>query len=349
MNKQKTMKAMVLHRIAALSQNRTPLCLEEVAIPLPAADEVLINVRACGVCHTELDEIEGRTPPHRFPMIPGHQVVGIVVDKGGAVEKIRTGSRVGVAWIGSACGSCHHCLAGNDNLCAGFQATGRDRNGGYAQYLTAREDFVYPIPDCFSDSQAAPLLCAGAIGYRSLKLTGLKNGDRLGLTGFGSSAHLVLKMVRHRYPASQVFVFARKEAEQRFALELGAAWAGDIGEEAPHRLHAIIDTTPAWKPVVEALATLEAGGRLVINAIRKQEGDKRELLLLNYETHLWMEKEIKSVANVAAGDVREFLSLAADIPLLPEVVEYPLEEANRALLEIREQQIRGAKVLMIPD
>lgn len=156
-------------------------------------------------------------------------------------------------------------------------------------------------------------------------------------------------MVRHRFPASEVFVFARKEAEQRFALELGAAWAGDIGEEAPNRLHAIIDTTPAWKPVVEALANLEAGGRLVINAIRKQEGDKRELLRLNYETHLWMEKEIKSVANVAAGDVREFLSLAADIPLLPEVAEYPLEEANRALLEIREQQIRGAKVLMIPD
>lgn len=156
MNKQKTMKAMVLHRITDLSQNRAPLCLEEVAIPLPAADEVLIKVRACGVCHTELDEIEGRTPPHRFPMIPGHQVVGIVVDKGEAVEKIRTGSRVGVAWIGSACGSCHHCLAGNDNLCAAFQATGRDVNGGYAQYLTAREDFVHPIPDCFSNSQAAP-------------------------------------------------------------------------------------------------------------------------------------------------------------------------------------------------
>ncbi|MBU0961061.1 MAG: zinc-dependent alcohol dehydrogenase family protein [Proteobacteria bacterium] len=343
------MKAMVLHQLADLSQNRAPLTLEELPIPLPGPDELLIKVRACGVCHTELDEIEGRTPPLHFPMILGHQAVGIVVGKGKAVPRTQTGNRVGVAWIASACGCCHHCLAGNDNLCPDFRATGRDVNGGYAQYLTAREDFVHPIPERFSDSQAAPLLCAGAIGYRSLKLTGLKNGDRLGLTGFGSSAHLVLKMVRHRYPDSEVFVFARKEAEQNFALELGAAWAGDIGVDAPQKLQSIIDTTPAWKPVVAALHNLEAGGRLVINAIRKQERDKEELLHLNYETHLWMEKEIKSVANVASSDVREFLALAAEIPLLPEVEEYPLPEANRALLEIKEQRIRGAKVLILPD
>ncbi len=343
------MKAMVLHRITDLSQNRSPLSLEELPIPVPAADEVLIKVRACGVCHTELDEIEGRTPPQHFPLIPGHQVVGIVIETGEAVRSIQTGSRVGVAWIGSACGHCLHCLAGNNNLCPDFVATGRDVNGGYAQYLTAREDYVHLLPERFSDSQAAPLLCAGAIGYRSLKLTGLKNGERLGLTGFGSSAHLVLKMVRHRYPDSEVFVFARKESEQQFALELGASWAGNIGEDAPHKLHAIIDTTPAWKPVVEALTNLEPGGKLVINAIRKQEADKKELLRLNYENHLWMEKEIKSVANVATDDVREFLSLAAEIPILPEVVEYPLQEANRALLEIKEQRIRGAKVLILPD
>lgn len=348
MKKENTMKAMVLHRIADLSQNRTPLTLEELPIPVPAADEILIKVHACGVCHTELDEIEGRTPPLRFPMIPGHQVVGIVVGKGKAANRIQTGSRVGVAWIGSACGCCHHCLEGNDNLCPDFLATGRDMNGGYAQYLTARENFVHLIPERFSASQAAPLLCAGAIGYRSLKLTGLKNGERLGLTGFGSSAHLVLKMVRHRYPDSEVFVFARKEAERHFALELGAAWAGDTGTEAPQKMHAIIDTTPAWKPVVDALQNLEPGGRLVINAIRKQDGDKEELLRLNYETHLWMEKEIKSVANVAVSDVREFLALAAEIPILPEVEEYPLPEANRALLEIKEQRIRGAKVLTLP-
>lgn len=350
MKTQTMMKAMVLHRLADLCQNRTPLTLEELPIPVPTANEILIKVRACGVCHTELDEIEGRTPPQHFPMIPGHQVVGRVIERGEAVRSsLQRGVRVGVAWIASACGCCQHCLAGNDNLCPDFQATGRDVNGGYAQYLTVQEAFVHPIPECFSDSQAAPLLCAGAIGYRSLKLSGLKNGQRLGLTGFGSSAHLVLQMVRHRYPDSEVLVFARKTAEQQFALELGAAWAGAIGADAPQKLHAIIDTTPAWKPVVEALQALEPGGRLVINAIRKEDGDKEELLRLNYETHLWMEKEIKSVANVASSDVREFLALAAEIPILAEVVEYPLEEANRALLEIKEQRIRGAKVLILPD
>lgn len=282
-------------------------------------------------------------------MILGHQAVGEVVERGDGVRKVKEGQRVGVAWIGSSCGHCHHCQAGEENLCPEFKATGRDLDGGYAQYMTAREPFVYPIPQAFSDSQAAPLLCAGAIGYRSLRLSNMDNTMRLGLTGFGASAHLVLKMVRHRYPDCQVFVFARKEEEQRFARELGAVWAGDIGSAAPEKLHAIIDTTPAWKPIVESLANLEPCGRLVINAIRKQEQDKDELLRLQYEEHLWLEKEIKSVANVAPRDVREFLALAAEIPILPEITEYPLAEANTALLEIKEQRIRGAKVLILPD
>jgi len=210
-----------------------------------------------------------------------------------------------------------------------------------------QEDFAYLIPDIFSDIEAAPLLCAGAIGYRSLKLSGLKNGQNLGLTGFGASAHLVLKMVRHKYPDTNVYVFARNKKERIFAKELGAVWAGDTEEASSIKLDSIIDTTPVWKPIVEAMKNLEPGGRLVINAIRKEEIDKEYLLKLNYPTHLWMEKEIKSVANVAGEDVSEFIKLAAEIPIKPEVQEYSLREANKALLELKEQKIRGAKVLKI--
>jgi propanol-preferring alcohol dehydrogenase len=237
-------------------------------------------------------------------------------------------------------------LAGNENLCPAFEATGRDANGGYAQYMTVAESFAYAIPSVFSDIQAAPLLCAGAIGYRSLRLTNLKDGQRLGLTGFGASAHLVLKMVKHRYPDTEVYVFARSAEERAFALELGAVWAGDTTEAAPYKLDSIIDTTPAWEPIVEALANLESGGRLVINAIRK-EGDLHSLLKLDYPLHLWQEKEIKSVANITRSDVKEFLSLAADMALKPEVQVFALEQANEALCELKTGKIRGAKVLKI--
>jgi propanol-preferring alcohol dehydrogenase len=238
-------------------------------------------------------------------------------------------------------------MAGEENLCSEFRATGRDADGGYAELMTIGENFAFPIPDVFTDSEAAPLLCAGAIGYRSLRLTGIKDGERLGLTGFGASAHLVLKMVRHRYPASEIFVFARSEKERAFAMDLGAAWAGDTCAEPPELLRAVIDTTPAWKPVVEALKRLEPGGRLVINAIRKEETDKDYLLNLDYPEHLWCEKEIKSVANVARQDVAEFIELAAEIPIKPDVQEFSLEEANRALLEVKSGKIRGAKVIRL--
>jgi propanol-preferring alcohol dehydrogenase len=299
------------------------------------------------VCHTELDEIEGRTPPPHLPVIPGHQVVGQVVAAGSGADRHSAGDRVGVAWIFSACGTCPACVAGLENLCDRFRATGRDADGGYAEYMTVPQEFAHPIPALFTDTEAAPLLCAGAIGYRSLNLAGIENGDRLGLTGFGASAHLVLKMVRHRLPASEVFVFARSSRERQFARELGAVWAGDTADPAPGPLAAVIDTTPAWKPVVEALANLAPGGRLVINAIRKEDRDRRELMGLDYPRHLWMEKEIKSVANVARSDVSGFLSLAAEIPIRPEVQEYGLEEANRALGELKRRRIRGAKVLRI--
>ena len=340
------MKAMVLNQISLLSENSSPLVFMDVPEPTPRDNEVLIKVLTCGVCHTELDEIEGRTPP-RLPVILGHQVVGRVVGAGKTAKKFQMGERVGVAWIYSACGKCSYCLRGQENLCKDFKATGRDVNGGYAEYMTAPEDFCFAIPSVFADAEAAPLLCAGAVGYRSLSLAGLENGQRLGLTGFGASGHLVLKMVKQRYPESQVYVFSRSEGERAFARELGAAWAGDMAEDPPEKMHSIIDTTPVWKPVVQALKNLEPGGRLVINAIRKEEADKEILLNLDYVTHLWMEKEIKSVANITRRDVREFLDLAAKIPIKPEVKEFSLVDANQAVLELKSRNIRGAKVLRI--
>ncbi len=340
------MKAMVLKQVANLSENRSPLELVDIPVPVPQEGEILVKVSVCGVCHTELDEIEGRTPPH-FPVIPGHQIVGRVHETGDGAGRFKIGDRVGIAWIHSSCGNCAYCLSGRENLCREFKATGRDADGGYAEYTVAPEAFAYAVPDVFTDGEAAPLLCAGAIGYRSLRLTDIKDGDNLGLTGFGASAHLVLRMVRHQYPRSNVFVFSRTLAEQAFAKELGASWAGSPEDEAPEKLSAIIDTTPAWGPVVAALGNLERGGRLVINAIRKEDGDKDALRGLDYARDLWMEKEIRSVANITRMDVEEFLELASGIPLRPEIQEYPLQEANAALLELRDRKIRGAKVLRI--
>ena len=341
------MKAMILNQTNSFADQHQPLDFQEVPMPVPQPSEVLIEVSVCGVCHTELDEIEGRTPPPVLPVILGHQVVGRIIEVGNTVTGRRPGERVGVAWIFHACGQCEYCLQGEENLCSEFQATGRDVNGGYAEYMSVPADFVFPIPERFTDAEAAPLLCAGAIGYRSLRLANIQNGQSLGLTGFGASAHLVLLMARHLFPESNIHVFARSEKERRFALELGAFWSGDTTEAPPELLHAIIDTTPVWKPVVEALKHLSPGGRLVINAIRKEPVDQNYLSQLDYPTHLWMEKEIKTVANVARKDVREFLELAAKIPIIPTFQTFPLTQANEALVELREGKIRGAKVLVV--
>ncbi len=341
------MKAMLLNRVCDLTVNNKPLDLSDIPKPKAASDEVLIKINVCGVCHTELDEIEGRTSPCKFPVVPGHQVVGIVEDMYDKSNVIKTGDRVGVAWIYSSCGKCKYCLSGQENLCPFFMATGRDVHGGYAEYMVAKKDFIFKIPEVFSDSEAAPLLCAGAIGYRSLKLTGLKNGQTLGLTGFGASAHLVLKMVRYKYPDTEVYVFARSEEERNFARQLGAVWTGDTTDISPVNLDSIIDTTPVWKPVVEALNNLAPGGRLVINAIRKESIDIDYLMKMDYSKHLWMEKEIKSVANVERNDVSEFLKIASEIPIKPEIQKYSLKGANKALLEIKQRKIKGAKVLVM--
>lgn len=341
------MKAMVLNAITDMSVNSEPLSMVELPKPVSSDYEVLLKVMACGVCHTELDEIEGRTPPPKYPIIPGHQVVGIVEAAGKMVTKLSTGDRAGVAWIFSACGKCSFCLSGRENLCTGFLATGRDKNGGYAEYMTVNEEFAYPIPPVFTSQQAAPLLCAGAVGYRSMVLADPKAGQNIGLTGFGASAHLVLQIIKFKFPGTRIFVFARSEAERAFANQLGAFWTGDTSEDPPEQLDSIIDTTPAWQPVIEGLKNLKPGGRLVINAIRKEEGDKEKLAGLDYSKHLWMEKEIKSVANVTRKDVTEFLKIAAAIPLIPEIQEYKLAEANIALSELKQRKVRGAKVLIM--
>ncbi|AOS83476.1 alcohol dehydrogenase [Chlorobaculum limnaeum] len=340
------MNAMLLERVADLSHETQPLARRSLPVPEPGAGEILLRVGACGVCHTELDEIEGRTPPPRFPVIPGHQVVGSMVACGAGVTGIETGSRRGVAWIYSSCGHCDLCLSGHENLCADFRATGRDTDGGYAEYMVAPAAFTYPIPDLFTDAEAAPLLCGGAIGYRSLMLAGLRDGQILGLTGFGASGHQVLKLARYLYPASPVFVFARSEKDRDLARSLGADWAGDTTDAPPELCASIIDTTPAWLPVLAALERLRPGGRLVINAIRKENRDRELLAGISYERHLWMEKEIKSVANITRADVSTFLDIAARMELRPEVRCYPLGEANRVLLDLRHGRVTGAAVLV---
>jgi propanol-preferring alcohol dehydrogenase len=334
------MRAMVLERLGPIIEGADPLVPRDRPPPEPAAGSVLLRVLACGVCHTELDEIEGRTPPPRLPVVPGHEVVGRVERLGTGVRRHRIGDRLGVGWIHSSSGGA------DENLSPEFRATGRDVDGGYAEYVTVPEAYAFPIPDVFGDAEAAPLLCAGAIGYRALRLTDLADGAGLGLMGFGASAHLVLQLARHLYPRSKIAVFAREETARTFARTLGADWTGETSARASFPVAAIIDTTPAWKPIVDALANLAPGGRLVVNAIRKEDTDKTALLELSYHDHLWLEREVKTVANLTGRDIAEFLEIAARIPIRPTVITYPLEDANRALHELRAGGGTGAKVLV---
>ena len=335
------MRAMVLESTGSMDKNRNPLTPRDLPRPVPASGEILIEISVCGVCHTELDEIEGRTMPPTLPIIPGHEVVGTVAETGAGSRRHSIGDRVGVGWIHSSDGT------DAENVSDAFRATGRDANGGYAEFMTVPEASAYPIPDVFSDAEAAPLLCAGGVGYRALRLTGIEDGQVLGLTGFGGSGHLVLQLAKHLFPSSEVVVFARSAKERQFALDLGADWSGDTESEPPKAPHAIIDTTPAWKPVLAALERLRPGGRLVINAIRKESADRDLMASIRYEDHLWREKEIKTVANITRRDIAEFLPIAAAVPLKVETQSYPLDAANEALQNLRAGHIRGANVLII--
>lgn len=332
------MRALVLNATGPVEDRR--LALVDRPVPSPGVGEVLVRVGACGVCHTELDEIEGRLPP-RLPIVPGHQVVGRVEAAGPGATGFREGDRVGIAWIHWACGCCEACRAGDENLCPDARWTGKDVDGGYAEYTVVAEAFAYPVPDRFSDAQVAPLLCAGVIGYRALRLAHLVDGQTLAFFGFGASAHIVIQVAKHRYPRSPVFVFTRGAHHRELASRLGAAWTGAPGDAPPGPIHRAIDFTPVGSTIRDALGMLAPAGRLVVNAIRKRDAVPE----LDYPVHLWLEKELKTTANVTRRDAEEFLPLAAEIPIVPTVQTFPLEDANEALILQKRGQVDGAAVL----
>ena len=337
------MKAVVLTKQAAVEER--PLELTDLPVPAPGDNEILVKVSVCGACHTDLDEVEGRLMPTKLPIVPGHQVVGVVADKGKSVTKFKGGERVGITWLYSACGKCGFCKAGQENLCENARWTGKDADGGYAEYMVIGEDFAYSLPERFSDLQAAPLLCAGVIGYRTLRLAEINDGETIGLFGFGASAHIVIQIIKYKFPNSDVFVFTKTAEHAKLAEKLGAVWTGRSGDKPPARLNKAMDFTPVGECVRDALAVLNRGGRLVINAIRKETA----VPPLDYAEYLWLEREIKSVANVTRKDAEEFLPLAAEIPIVPTIEEFPLEQANEVLIKIKHSQLCAAAVLRIGE
>jgi propanol-preferring alcohol dehydrogenase len=316
-----------------------PLQLRDVPVPEPAADEILVRVHACGVCRTDLHVIEGELPPRLSPVTPGHQVVGTVERPGRSASLYRSGARVGVAWLHRTCGVCEFCRSGKENLCDRADFTGYTGNGGFAEYVTVPESFAYPIPDALSDTEAAPLLCAGIIGFRCLRLSGIRQPAALGLYGFGAAAHIAIQVAR--YWGIEVFAFTRHPRHQQLARELGAVWAGDASAPPPSRLDAAIIFAPAGELVPPALTALKKGGTLILGGIHMST-----IPALPYEL-LYHERTIRSVANNTREDGRDFLKLAGEIPLHPQVQVFTLEDANQALLALKTDAIRGAAVLRI--
>jgi propanol-preferring alcohol dehydrogenase len=332
---------MILNKHAPIEEK--PLELVDLPKPTVKDKQILIKISVCGACHTDLDEAEGRLRPTKSSIIPGHQAVGNVADKGKDVTKFNIGDRVGITWLYSSCGKCDFCQAGNENLCSLAKWTGKDANGGYAEFTVIGEDFAYPIPEDFSDAQAAPLLCAGVIGYRTLRLADITDGQKIGLFGFGASAHIVIQIIKHKFPNSPVYVFTKTAQHAELAKTLGAVWTGRSSDQPPDKLNKIMDFTPVGQCVRDALGVLEKGGRLIINAIRKET----PVPPLEYAKYLWLEKEIKSVANVTRQDAEEFLPLAARIPITPTIEQFPLSQANEVLCSIKNSRLRAAAVLKI--
>ena len=334
------MKACVLNAPARVETN--PLQFADLPAPQPAKDEVLIRVRACGVCRTDLHVVEGELPPRKSPVIPGHQVVGVLEKLGqGCRGRLALGARVGVAWLHRTDGVCSYCRRGEENLCDDPTFTGYTVNGGYAEYLVAPEDFVYALPDGFSEAQAAPLLCAGIIGFRCLRLSGIQPGGRLGFYGFGAAAHVAIQVARH-WDVS-VYASTRDARHRKLALELGAAWAGATLDAPPEKLDAAIVFAPAGEIVPAALAALRKGGVLVLGGIHMSE-----IPSFRYDL-LYQERMIRSVANNTRKDGEDFLRVAGEIPIRAHVQIFPLHEANRALNALKNDAIPGAAVLRVND
>ncbi|MFQ5882682.1 MAG: zinc-dependent alcohol dehydrogenase family protein [Candidatus Methylomirabilales bacterium] len=332
------MKAMLLDQPAPVTTG--PLREGDVGVPQPEAGQVRLRVTHCGVCRTDLHIVEGELPPKKLPIIPGHQIVGSVESVGPMVRRFHPGNRLGVAWLHWTCRRCHYCQAGRENLCEEAYFTGYQVDGGYAQYVLVDEEFAYRIPDTFTDLEAAPLLCAGIIGFRSLRLSEIKPGERLGLYGFGASAHIVIQVARHW--GCEVYVFTRGETHQRLARDLGATWTGRAEESPPHPLDGAILFAPVGTLVPEALRTLRKGSTLAINAIHLSPIPEMDY------ARLYHERTIRSVTNFTRQDAEDLLQIAAEVPVRTEVEVFPLEEANRALGLLKAARLRGAAVLEIP-
>jgi propanol-preferring alcohol dehydrogenase len=329
------MKACVLRSPAPVESN--PLEFADVPRPEPAAGEVLVRVSVCGVCRTDLHVIEGELPPRKSPVIPGHQIVGVVEKAGEGANRFAVGARVGIPWLHSTDQTCEYCRAGAENLCDHPTFTGYTVNGGYSEYTVAAEQFVYPIPESFHDRQAAPLLCAGIIGFRCLRLSGIQRGGRLAFYGFGSAAYIAIQVARHW--GVDVYACTRGKEHQQLALEMGAVWAGEAADDPPQKLDAAIIFAPAGELVPPALRALKKGGILVLGGIHMSP-----IPQLDYDW-LYEERVIRSVANNTRKDGEDFLRVAAEIPVKTQVTVYPLREANHALNDLKSDRINGAAVL----
>ena len=332
------MRAMVLERQSPAEES--PLHLRDVPEPTPGVGEVRVRVRACGLCRTDLHTVEGDVPLPRSPLILGHQIVGVVDELGVGVKSFREGDRVGVAWVYTTCGECAYCKKGLENLCDRARFTGYNADGGYADAMIVSESFAYPLPSAFSDLQAAPLLCAGIVVFRSFRLSNARPGERVGLYGFGASAHIILQVSRHM--GCEVYVFTRTPVHQQLAREMGAAWVGDAKDTPPASLDAAVIFAPAGSLVLDALRVLRKGGTVSLADLTMSP-----IPQIDYDKLLYHERIIRSVANATREDAREFLRLAAEIPIRSEVESFRLEDANLALQALKQSKIRGAGVLEI--
>jgi propanol-preferring alcohol dehydrogenase len=332
------MKAMMLKQFAPIEKN--PLELADIPNPEPGDEDILIKVHVCGVCHTDLHTVEGDLPEAKLPVIPGHQVVGRVEKRGKNAVRFGEGDRVGVAWLYSSDTTCPFCARGNENLCTNARFTGYHVNGGYAEYIVIPEKFAYAIPDIFEDEEAAPLLCAGIIGYRALRLSEIKPGGRLGLIGFGASAHVAIQVALHW--GCEVYVFTRSEEHRTMAKKLGAVWTGTSKQEPPERLNSVVNFTPAGPTVLDGMKWLDKGGTQALAGIYMSPIPE-----MDYMEYLYHERTLRSVANATRKDGKELLEIAAEIPIRTTTTAFPLEEANEVLKLLKDSKIDGAAVLKI--